>query len=87
MTVWVKRLTSCQDQGQGPRHNCTSTSQHLRPALHDDTLLVTDDNAAYRYFAAEPGITHESVNLSQDVRVRGAFHVQNINAYHCRLRQ
>jgi len=62
-------------------------SKYLQPVLYDDALLVSDANATYHYFAAEAGITHEAVNLSQGVRVRGAFHVQNVNAYHSRLRQ
>lgn len=61
--------------------------KYLQPALYDDALLVSDANAAYRTFAAEAGITHEAVNLAHGVRVRGALHVQNVNAYHSRLRQ
>jgi transposase-like protein len=38
------------------------------------------------HFAREAGITHEAVNLKAGVRVRGAIHVQNVNAYHSRLR-
>lgn len=59
----------------------------LQPVLDDDVLLVSDANATYHYFAADAGITHESVNLSAGVRVKGAFHVQNVNAYHSRLHQ
>ncbi|MFE1570952.1 IS1595 family transposase [Comamonas odontotermitis] len=61
--------------------------EHLQPVLYEDALLVSDSNAAYRYFAADASITHEAVNLSAGVRTRGAFHVQNVNAYHSRLRQ
>jgi hypothetical protein len=43
-------------------------------------LLVTDAHAAYRAFAREAGITHEAVNLRAGIRVRGAIHVQNVNA-------
>lgn len=72
--------------GNGPvskRH----LRQHLLPVLERDVLLVTDANAAYRHFARETGITHEAVNLSAGERVRGALHVQNVNAYHRRLRE
>ena len=58
----------------------------LPPVLDKDVLLVSDANAAYRYFAREAGITHEYVNLSAGVRVKGAIHVQNVNAYHSRFR-
>ena len=60
--------------------------QHLLPRLERDVLLVTDAHAAYRTFARQAGITHEAVNLAAGVRVRGAIHVQNVNAYHSRLR-
>lgn len=61
--------------------------EHLLPVLARDVLLVTDAHAAYRYFAAEAGITHEAVNLRQGERVRGAVHVQNVNGHHRRFRQ
>lgn len=59
----------------------------LSPVLAEDTLLVTDGNASYRYFARDVGISHEAVNISKGIRVRGAIHVQNVNAYHSRFRE
>jgi hypothetical protein len=32
------------------------------------------------------GVEHHAVNLSAGVRVDGAWHVQNVNAYHSRLK-
>ena len=61
--------------------------RYLLPVLDRDVLLVTDGHAAYRAFAAAAGIAHESVNLRTGERVRGAVHVQNVNAYHSRFRQ
>jgi transposase-like protein len=58
----------------------------LHPVMDKDALLVTDSNAAYRYFARDAGITHQAVNLRAGVRVKGAIHVQNVNAYHSRFR-
>lgn len=55
--------------------------------IDPDVLLVTDANASYRYFARELGISHQAVNLNAGIRVRGAIHVQNVNAYHCRFRE
>jgi transposase-like protein len=72
--------------GRGPVTKA-QLHQHLAPALDPDVLLVTDANAAYRYFAREAGITHEAVNLRAGIRVRGAIHVQNVNAYHSRFRE
>jgi transposase-like protein len=63
---------------------------HLLPFLERQVLLVTDSHAAYRAFARTHGIAHEAVNLRAGTRVRpsaaGAIHVQNVNAYHSRLR-
>ena len=58
----------------------------LPPVLDKDSLLVSDGNPTYQYFAQEIAITHEAVNLSVGVRIKGAYHVQNVNAYHSRLK-
>jgi transposase-like protein/IS1 family transposase len=59
----------------------------LAPVVAHDILLVTDGHPAYRAFAREAGITHRAVNLSAGVRVAGALHVQNVNAYHSRFKE
>ena len=59
----------------------------LLPVIDKDILLVSDGHAAYRAFAREAGISHAAVNLRAGIRVRGAAHVQNVNAYHSRLRE
>ncbi|RLM52911.1 IS1595 family transposase, partial [Halobellus sp. Atlit-31R] len=66
---------------------CAQLQRHLLPVLGQDVLLVTDGHGAYRAFAKEAGISHEAVNLRLGERVRGALHVQNVNAYHSRFRQ
>ena len=60
--------------------------QHLGPRLAPDVLLVTDAHAAYPPFARAAGISHEAVNLRAGIRTRGALHIQNVNAYHSRVR-
>lgn len=72
--------------GRGPVSKA-QLHQCLPPVLDTDVLLVSDANASYRYFAQEAGMSHEAVTVSAGCRVRGAFHVQNVNAYHSRLRQ
>jgi transposase-like protein len=59
----------------------------LQPVLASDVLLVSDGNPTYRYFAQDKGITHDAINLSAGERVKGAIHIQNVNAYHGRLKQ
>lgn len=61
--------------------------RHLLPVLDPDVLLVTDSHPAYGAFARAAAISHEAVNLRAGERVRGAVHVQNVNAYHRRFRQ
>ena len=57
------------------------------PAVIDrDILLVSDGHPAYRVFAREMGIAHAAVNLRAGIRAPGTVHVQNVNAYHSRLR-
>ncbi|WP_307729119.1 IS1595 family transposase [Massilia sp. IC2-476] len=60
--------------------------RHLLPVLDPDVLLVTDGHIAYRTFAREAGIAHAFVKLQAGEHTRGAVHVQNVNAYHQRLR-
>jgi len=58
----------------------------LKPVLDVDVLLVSDANPTYTAFCETEGISHEVVNLSQHQRVKGAYHVQNVNAYHSRFK-
>ena len=62
-------------------------SSALQPVLAKDALLVSDGNPTYRYFAQDAGISHDAINLSAGLRVNGAVHIQNVNAYHGRLKQ
>lgn len=59
----------------------------LKPALDADVLLVSDANPTYEAFCHSENISHEIVNLSQGQRVKGAYHIQNVNAYHSRFKQ
>src|SRR4051794_36460569 len=59
----------------------------LGPVVAGDAVLCSDGAKAYAAFAAGHGLHHEPVNLAAGIRVRdGAFHVQNVNAYHGRLK-
>ncbi len=76
--------------GRGPVSK-VQLERHLLPFLDRDVLLVTDANAAYRAFARAHGIAHQFVNVQAGERTRmgasGLVHVQNVNAYHQRLRE
>jgi hypothetical protein len=71
--------------GKGPVTRA-QLHEHVKARLEPDVLLVTDGHGAYRAFAREAGITHAAVNVKAGIRVRSAIHVQNVNAYHSRLR-
>jgi len=58
----------------------------LRPILPDDTVLVTDGSTALAAVARSLGVEHHAVNISAGIRVNGAWHVQNVNAFVSRLR-
>jgi len=57
----------------------------LKPLVDPDAVLCTDGAAVYRSFAQAEGIAHQSI-ATQGPRVRGAFHIQNVNAYDSRLK-
>jgi len=68
--------------GKGPITK-VALATYLKPVIDSDTLLVSDGNPIYSAFCKSENISHEAVNLSQGQRgVRGAYHVQNVNAYH-----
>jgi len=50
-----------------------------------DACLCTDGASVYRAFAKKTGIEHQAVSAHRP-RVRGAFHIQNVNAYDSRLK-
>src|SRR3954471_22871568 len=59
----------------------------LGPVVAGDAVLCSDGARASAPSAPERGIRHEPINVAAGVRVRdGAFHVQNVNAYHGRLK-
>ncbi|WP_019868309.1 IS1595 family transposase [Methylovulum miyakonense] len=64
----------------------TRLSEALKRLLATDALLVSDGNPTYSAFCRTEGISHEAVNLSQHQRVKGAYHIQNVNAYHSRFK-
>lgn len=58
----------------------------LAPVLAPDAVLCTDGSSAMATAAIEMGIEHHALNMSTGPRVRGAWHIQNVNAYHSRFK-
>lgn len=71
-----------------PKVNRKSVTAVLEPLLKaDGTILCTDAAPIYNAFANAAGIYHRAVNISGGKRVTEfAFHIQNVNAYHSRLK-
>ena len=59
----------------------------LGPMLPSDTVLCTDGGGALAATARHLGLEHHALNMSKGARVQGAWHIQNVNAYHGRLKQ
>lgn len=48
---------------------------------------MSDGAPVYKSFARENNITHEAINASKKQRVRGTYHIQNVNGYHGRFKK
>jgi len=68
-----------------PKLNAIEVSRALKPLVAADVCLCTDGASVYRAFAKKAGIEHQAVSARRP-RVRGAFHIQNVNAYDSRLK-
>lgn len=58
----------------------------LPTAVAPDAVLCTDGSAMLASAARELGIEHHALNTLRGERKRGAWHVQNVNAHHSRLK-
>jgi hypothetical protein len=58
----------------------------MEPALADDVVLCTDGSPMLAQVASDLGLEHHVVNASRGEHTRGAWHIQNVNAYHCRFK-
>ena len=58
----------------------------LPQALADDSVLCSDGSNHLHQAAVELAIEHQAINMSAGERIRGPWHVQNVNAYHSRLK-
>lgn len=58
----------------------------LQPLLPSDAVLCTDGSRALAAAARHIGIEHHAVNLSAGQRALGAWHINNVNGFHSRLK-
>lgn len=55
-------------------------------AMADDAVLCTDGSATLANAARALDIEHHALNTLRGERTRGAWHIQNVNAYHSRFK-
>lgn len=60
--------------------------EKLAPLLTTDAILCTEGNSVMMATGRKLGVEHHAVNVAAGVRVDGAWHVQNVNGYHSRLK-
>jgi transposase-like protein len=68
------------------RADKAQTLAALAPVLAADAVLCTDCGGALGAAARYLGIEHHALNGVKGQRVQGAWHIQNVNAYHARLK-
>ena len=69
------------------RANRAQLAAVLAPVLAPDALLCTDGSSALAAAARQIGIAHHPLNMTSGTRVQGPWHIQNVNAYHGRLKE
>jgi len=69
-----------------PDRSMVSISAVLSPLIAKTAVLVCDAAAAYCAFAAQENLAHVTINLSAGERVKGVYHIQNVNNYDSRLK-
>lgn len=66
--------------------DATTMAAALKPFVPADAVLCTDGSKALAGVARTLGVEHHAVAVSAGVRVDGPWHIQNVNAYHSRLK-
>ena len=89
---WVPVLTA-RDRG---KHTIESVlkdtsfiqiDRELQGKIEPDSILCSDGLRSYQKIANQYGLVHKQLNLSAKKRViERVFHIQNVNAYHSRLK-
>lgn len=69
-----------------PDRSTASISAVLSPLIAKTAVLVSDAAPAYCAFAAKENLAHVTLNLSAGERVKGVYHIQNVNNYDSRLK-
>lgn len=69
-----------------PADSIVEVSAVLQPVVARDAILCTDGSPMLASAAKALNVAHEALNLKAGIRVRGPWHIQNVNAYHSRFK-
>ena len=61
--------------------------ENLPERIEPDCLLISDGHKPYKSFSQQHDLSHVIVRNKLGMRTQGAWHIQNVNAYHSRLKQ
>lgn len=85
IAIWIARDRSGSTYAQvSDRMDLKSLKPMVEEAITEDTILCTDGWSTYEAVTRQLGLRHERIVLRQGQRVRGPFHVQNVNNYQSR---
>ena len=90
---WVPVLTA-RDRAKNtfeailPKVASVEIEKQLADKIVKDCVFCSDGHKAYIQFTNENNLIHRRLNLAKKIRVIDkVFHIQNVNAYHSRLKQ
>ena len=90
---WVSVLT-VRDRAKNtfeailPDVTAHTLNVELKGKLEKDSVLCTDGHKSYIAVSANNGVLHKQLNVSAGIKVIDTvFHIQNVNAYHSRLKE
>jgi len=69
-----------------PADSVAEASAVLQPVVAGDAIVCTDGSPMLASMARRLHLAHEALNLKSGERVRGPWHIQNVNAYHSRFK-
>lgn len=85
---------TARDRSKETAHHVTTDQRtpvfkdFLKPLVAKDSVLCSDGKTGYAWFAREEGIHHVVLSAKNRQFVQGGvYHIQNVNAYHSRLKQ
>ena len=64
-----------------------SSARYCNCRVAPDAVLCTDGSNMLAAVARELHLEHQAMNVQRGQRVRGAWHIQNVNAYHGRFKK